>query len=120
MTDASFTPYDYRADSGYQAGQELVGYDVEATDGSIGSIDEASDEVDARRLVVDTGPWIFGKKVLIPAGTINRIDHAEKKVFLDRTKDQVKSSPEYDEDAHHRADYRDEVGTYYDRTYRSS
>ena len=32
---------------------------VEATDGRIGSVDEASDDTDARWLVVDTGPWIF-------------------------------------------------------------
>ncbi|GGK28200.1 hypothetical protein GCM10010124_21040 [Pilimelia terevasa] len=114
-----FTPYAYRADSGFETGQDLSGYDVEATDGSIGSIDDASEEVDAHYVVVDTGPWIFGKKVMLPAGTINRIDHADKKVFLDRTKDQVKASPEYDEDAHRRPEYRDEVGSYYDRTYQA-
>ena len=97
--------------------RDLVGYKVEAADGSIGKIDEASEEAGAAYVVVDTGPWIFGKKVMLPAGTINRIDHAEKKVYLDRTKDQVKDSPEYDEDAHRRPEYRDEVGSYYDRTY---
>jgi hypothetical protein len=41
---------------------DLVGYRVEATDGRIGSVDEASDDTDARWLVVDTGPWIFGRR----------------------------------------------------------
>ena len=47
---------------------DLTGFSVEALDGSIGKIDEASNEVGASYLVVDTGPWIFGKKVMLPAG----------------------------------------------------
>ena len=49
---------------------QLAGYDVEAMDGGIGKIDEASYDVGAGYIVVDTGPWIFGKKVLLPAGVI--------------------------------------------------
>jgi hypothetical protein len=41
------------------------------------------------------GPWIFGRKVVIPAGTIERIDVDDKKIFA-LTKDQIKDSPEYD------------------------
>ena len=77
---------------------DLVGYHVEATDGRIGKIDEASHATDESYLVVDTGPWIFGKKVLIPAGTVTHIDHTDRKVYVDRTKDQVKASPEFDAD----------------------
>ena len=50
--------------------EKLVGYDVEATDGHIGKIDEASTETDRNYLVVDTGFWIFGKKRLVPAGVV--------------------------------------------------
>ena len=41
----------------------LEGFGIEAIDGSIGKIDEATNEVGSSYLVVDTGPWIFGKKV---------------------------------------------------------
>ena len=61
--------WNYRETSWLEGG-DLVGYSVEATDGSIGKIDEATNEVDAAHVVVDTGPWIFGKKRLIPAGAI--------------------------------------------------
>jgi hypothetical protein len=44
------------------ASMDLSGFKVEAVDGSIGSIDEVSNEVGASYLVVDTGPWIFGKE----------------------------------------------------------
>ena len=74
----------------------LAGFKVEATDGEIG-IDEKTYQVGTDALVIDTGPWIFGTKVLIPAGLISRIDEMDHRVFLTCTKDQVKNSPEFDE-----------------------
>ena len=47
--------------------ENLVGFSVEALDGGIGKIDAATNEVSASYIVVDTGPWIFGKKVMLPA-----------------------------------------------------
>jgi hypothetical protein len=102
-----------------RAGASLTGYDVEATDGGIGSIDEASYEVGEAYLVVDTGPWIFGRKVLLPAGTVQRVDHAERKVYVDRTKEQIKDSPEYDKETYTTPEYRERVGTYYTDSYRN-
>ena len=46
-------------------GNALVGLDVEAVDGEIGRVDEASDEAGTSSIVVDTGAWIFGKKQVI-------------------------------------------------------
>jgi hypothetical protein len=77
--------------------QDLVGYDVEATDGSIGKIDESTAEAGRQHIVVDTGFWIFGKKRLIPAGTMKQISHDEEKVFVSMTKDQIKEAPDFDE-----------------------
>ena len=75
----------------------IVGYDVEATDGSIGKIDESSAEAGSAYLVVDTGFWIFGKKRMLPAGVVDRVDTANEKVFVRLTKDQVKNAPDFDE-----------------------
>lgn len=92
----------------------LDGFDVHAEDGDIGSVDEATDEVGAAYIVVDTGPWIFGRKVLIPAGAIHRIDLDERSVHLALTKDQIKGSPEYDEQTMARDEsYRTRLGDYY-------
>jgi len=100
-----------------QANADLTGYKVEATDGHIGSIDEASYETGSSWLVVDTGPWIFGRKVLLPAGTVQHFDHVERKVYVDRTKEQIKDSPEYDKDTFTTEDYRQRVGDYYTGSY---
>ncbi|MEU5400254.1 PRC-barrel domain-containing protein [Streptomyces sp. NPDC005963] len=104
----------YNAASGHQTGADLTGFKVEATDGQIGKVDKYSEDVDAAHIVVDTGMWIFGKHVLLPAGTISRIDPAEQKVYVDRTKDEIKGSPEFDKDRHiGDASYHHQVGTYY-------
>jgi hypothetical protein len=95
------------------AAGDLSGCEVEAVDGGIGKIDEASNEVGAGYIVVDTGPWIFGKKVLLPAGVISRVDSDEEKVYVNRTKDQIKDSPEFDEDNYRDDSYRSGVGSYY-------
>jgi hypothetical protein len=91
----------------------FVGYGVEALDGSIGKIDEATMDAGASYLVVDTGPWIFGKKVMLPAGVISRVDHDDEKVFVNRTKDQIKDAPEFDADRYRDDAYRGELGSYY-------
>ena len=92
---------------------DLTGFEVEASDGGIGKVDEASYEVGSGYIVVDTGPWIFGKKVMLPAGLIDRIDTADEKVFVSRTKDEIKDAPEFDETQYRDEAYRGELGSYY-------
>ena len=95
------------------SGRDLSGFGVEALDGSIGKIDEATDEVGGSFIIVDTGPWIFGKKVMLPAGVVQRIDEDDEKVWVNRTKDQIKSAPEFDDSMKSDTGYRDKLGTYY-------
>ena len=95
---------------------DLTGFKVEATDGEIGKVDESTHDAGASFIVVDTGPWIFGKKVMLPAGTIRDIDPDTETVFVNLTKDEIKNAPEFDEKRYHDQDYRDELGGYYGRT----
>ena len=96
-------------------GLDVVGYSVEAADGGIGKVDEATYEASRSYIVVDTGPWIFGKKVLLPAGLIEQVDDVAETVYVDRTKDEIKDAPEFDESRYRDEDYRSEVGGYYSR-----
>lgn len=93
---ASEDVWGYRADSGYETGIDLIGFKVEATDGGIGKVDEHTDEAGAGYLVVDTGVWIFGKHVLLPASTVLRVDRDGETVYVNRTKDQIKDAPEFE------------------------
>ena len=94
---------------------DLTGYKVEALDGDIGKIDEATYDTGTSYVVVDTGPWIFGRKVMLPASVIDRVEPADEQVFVNRTKDEIKNAPEFDEDRHDDDAYRTELGSYYGR-----
>ena len=104
--------WNYR-DTSWSDDGSLVGYDVEATDGSIGKVDEATNEAGSAYVVVDTGPWIFGKKRLIPAGAVTGVDHAAESVTVNMSKDQIKSAPDYDADRWSDDD-RDRHSSYYE------
>ena len=109
------TIWQWRDDAWNNDRGNLNGFGVEAVDGGIGKIDEASNDVGASFVVVDTGPWIFGKKVMLPAGVIGRVDDADETVYVNRTKKQIKNSPEFDESTYRDDDYRSRVGDYYVR-----
>ncbi|GAA4228255.1 hypothetical protein FHR32_007463 [Streptosporangium album] len=97
-------------------GLSVIGFDVEATDGKIGLVEEESNVVGESYVVVDTGFWIFGKRVVLPAGTVTRIDPRERKVYIARTKEEIKDAPEFDETGYRGPGYRQSLGGYYSRS----
>ncbi len=79
----------------------INGYSIEASDGEIGTVcdilfDDASWSV--RWLVVDTGTWLSGRKVLLPTSALGTIVAKEQRFSVKLTKQQVKDSPEIDTD----------------------
>ena len=104
----------YREPGWGSAETPLKGFGVEATDGSIGKIDEATYEVGSSYVVVETGPWIFGKRVILPAGVIDRVDYGDEKVWVAVSKDQIKNAPAFNESSYRNQDeYRRTLGEYY-------
>lgn len=79
---------------------DVTGYDIQATDDSIGHVADFVFDVDSwaiRQIVVDTRNWWpGGKKVSIDVQHIERIDWADRTVFTALTREQIKRSPEYD------------------------
>lgn len=96
----------------------LLGYEVEALDGRIGEIDHANAELPADCLVVDTGTWLTSHRVVLPIGAVERADHQERRLYVDRTKYQVKEGPEYDPDSLDATTYRRRLADYYSESYR--
>ena len=92
---------------------DLSGFGVEALDGGIGSVDEMTHEAGSGHLVIDTGPWIFGKKVMLPAGVISGVDIEHRTVSVALTQEQIKNAPEFDQDRYNDPVYQDELGGYY-------
>lgn len=74
---------------------------LRATDGDIGSVQDLFFEDSAwgiRYLVVDTGKWLPGRKVLISPATVKDPDWEAGFLAVNLTRDQVKSSPDINTD----------------------
>src|SRR4030095_9709207 len=95
---------------------DLTGFKVEARDGGIRKGGGAPLRTRRRHVLGAPGPWIFGKKVMLPAGVIRDIDLDTETVFVDRTKDEIKDAPEFDEKRYRDDAYRTELGDYYGRS----
>ncbi len=79
----------------------INGYAIAASDGPIGTVsdflfDDATWMV--RWLVVDTGNWLSGRKVLLPPSALGQLDAKEQEFSVTLTMQQVKDSPEIDTD----------------------
>lgn len=94
-------------------GDDIKGYDVYATEGDdkIGSIYDAlvDEQGSFRYFVVDTGFWVFGKKVLVPMGSV-QIDYDRHRIYVTgMTKEEAENMPEYDESMTIDYDYEERV-----------
>ncbi|WP_019509595.1 DUF2382 domain-containing protein [Pleurocapsa sp. PCC 7319] len=81
------------------------------TNDKIGSVHDiiVDDTGRFRYLVIDTGFWIFGKKVLLPVGRAS-IDYSQERVYASGlTKEQAENLPEYDSDMTIDYDYEEKV-----------
>ncbi len=77
------------------------GYTIEASDGPIGScsdilFDDRNWRV--RWLVVDTGRWLTGRKVLLHPSALGKPDHDDQEIPVKLTKAQIEASPDLDHD----------------------
>ncbi|MEL7350384.1 MAG: DUF2382 domain-containing protein [Cyanobacteria bacterium P01_A01_bin.116] len=91
----------------------LEDYSVYADgDDKVGSVEDGLFESETgqfRYLIVDTGIWIFGKKILLPIGRA-RFDNDDRRVYVEGlTKEQVENLPEYNGDRTVDYDYEESV-----------
>ena len=94
-------------------GDDIKGYDVYAAEGNdkIGSVyDALIDESGSfRYFVIDTGFWVFGKKVLVPMGKV-QIDYDQHRIYVSgMTKQEVENMPEYNDNMTVDYDYEERV-----------
>jgi sporulation protein YlmC with PRC-barrel domain len=78
--------------------QAMNGYHIQTSDGSVGHISDfvMDDESWAiRHLVVETGHWFSGKKIVLSPENIDRISYEESTVFVTKTKEAILAAPEY-------------------------
>ena len=100
--------------------KELKGYVILATDGVIGAVDDLYFDDDTwaiRYLIVDTGSWLSGRKVLISPLAIGQPDWMGQQLPVSLTKAQVERSPDIDTRKPVSRQHEAEYFEYYDYPY---
>jgi hypothetical protein len=89
---------------------------VSATDGDIGEIAALyfdDQRWTVRHLVVDTGKWLPGRKVLISPVSVTAIQDDSARIAVELTRDRVRDSPEVDTDRPVSRQKEEELAQYY-------
>jgi hypothetical protein len=71
-------------------------YALEAVDGEIGKFEEIYFEDNyfmIRYLVINTGGWLSGQRVLLPPFAVGEVDELKKVLFIELTQEQIQHSP---------------------------
>src|ERR671937_74827 len=93
---------------------DIVGYEAEDRQGTIGEVDGATEGLVPSFISVDTVSSLPSKRVILPAAVIERIDHGARKVHVDRRHKEIKNAPQslnYEKDTDE--GYLGEVRRYY-------
>jgi len=96
---------------------EINGYAIHASDGLIGSVsDFLFDDTTwlVRWLVIDTGNWLPGRKVLLPPSALTAVNHIGHQFSVRLTKQQVQECPDIDSDRPVSRQMEATVYNYYD------
>jgi hypothetical protein len=95
---------------------KFSGYTIQATDGEIGEIkgfyfDEDSWRV--RYLIVDTGKWLPGRKVIISTEAFGHLNREDEALHVNLSKDMIRNSPSVDEDKPLSRQVESQLNSYY-------
>jgi hypothetical protein len=84
-----------------RSARDVTGYYIRGTDEAVGSVaDFLIDEEGwaIRYLVVDTGTWLSGRRVLIAPSWVSEVSWATQEVQITLTRAAIEASPEYNPD----------------------
>ncbi len=105
-------------DPNLRSTRAVTGYHIETLDGPLGHVSDFivdDHNWSIRYLIVETNEWFGSKKVLISPEWFERVSWSDSTVYLDVTRDAVKSSPAFTDDALINRDYESGLYGHYDR-----
>jgi sporulation protein YlmC with PRC-barrel domain len=111
-----------KQETGYENVQSLrsvnqvLGWSIRARDGNVGSVDDflvEDEKWNMLYLVIDTGSWLPGRKVIISPQWVEKIHWTESGVEVDLSQETIKNSPEYDPSLPLDTDYEGRLSEYY-------
>lgn len=112
-------PDDTSEDSHLESTSDVTGYQIHAVDGDIGHVaDFIVDDSNwaIRYLVIDTGSWLPGKKVLLAPTWIEAVKWNDAKVHTRLTREAMQNSPAYDPNLPITRDYEVQLFEHYGQT----
>lgn len=101
-----------------RSARDVIGYHIRGSDGIVGTVDDflIHDEGwSIRYLLVDTGGWLPGRKVLIAPPWVGNVSWDTEEVQVQMTRDQIEASPEYNPDKALDRAYEEQLHRHYDR-----
>lgn len=99
--------------------REIIGYRVSTNNGELGYVDDILLEIDhwgLRYLVINTGEFLPGKKILVGAYWTTNISWEDRTLSLDVNIDILRNGPTYDSSIPLSRDFERRVYEYYERT----
>ena len=96
--------------------EQLRGYELAATDGEIGEVQEFYfDDQDwrIRYFVVATGSWLSSRPVLIAPGALREVDAQSGAIAVDLTREQIRNSPPRDSEKPVSRQYEQQLHRHY-------
>ncbi len=96
--------------------EQMFGYTVQAMDGNVGKVEDFYFDGctwQVRYIIVDTGPWLFGRKVLLMPGIVEGVHTLEDVVAVALNQAQVENSPDVDVAKPVSEQQLEELHTYY-------
>jgi uncharacterized protein YrrD len=105
-------------DTNLRSVREVTGHKIAARDGDIGKVDDfLIDEKSWKILymVVDTGGWLPGRKVIVSPTWVEELDWNTSRVTVDLDQDTVRNSPEYIPSQLPDREYEDQLYEHYER-----
>jgi hypothetical protein len=82
--------------------KEMLGYGLQAEDGSVGHVEDFivdDDEWTMPFLVIDSRNWLSGRKLLLPTEWVSLIDWEERQIHVPLPASKIEDEPEYNPSA---------------------
>lgn len=95
---------------------DFSGFKLKARDGDIGSIADIlvnDEDWNILYLIVDTGRWLPGRKVLVSPNWVKKVNASDSEIEIDLSQDTIRNSPEYDQNLPLERDYENRLYEHY-------
>jgi uncharacterized protein YrrD len=87
------------ADPNLRSVNEVIGYHIRARDEEFGHVEDfvfQADDWSVNLLVIDTRPWILGKKVVVSPAAIEGVSWETRQIRVGLTAEEIKNRREFD------------------------